>query len=121
MSIYNPKSLKAEEFINHEEILETIEYAEKNKRNVELIDSILNKARPQKTEHGVHCEGLTHREASVLLACDIPEKVEEMYKLANEIVHLVELVTVICPLCIKTLIACSGNLYRVTVILLVKL
>ena len=85
MSIYNPKSLKAEEFINHEEILETIEYAEKNKRNVELIDSILNKARPQKTEHGVHCEGLTHREASVLLACDIPEKVEEMYKLANEI------------------------------------
>ena len=40
MSIYNPKSLKAEEFINHEEILETIEYAEKNKRNVELIDSI---------------------------------------------------------------------------------
>ena len=40
MSIYNPKSLKAEEFINHEEILATIEYAEKNKRNVELIDSI---------------------------------------------------------------------------------
>ena len=85
MSNYNPKSLKAEEFISHEEILETIEYAEKNKHNVELIDQILNKARPQKTEHGVHCEGLTHREASVLLACDIPEKVEEMYKLANEI------------------------------------
>ena len=85
MSNYNPKSLKAEEFINHEEILATIEYAEKNKNNVELIDAILQKARPQKTEHGVHCEGLTHREASVLLACDIPEKVEEMYKLANEI------------------------------------
>ncbi len=85
MSNYNPKSLKAEEFISHEEILETIEYAEKNKHNVELIDQILNKARPQKTEHGVHCEGLTHREASVLLACDIPKKVEEMYKLANEI------------------------------------
>ena len=78
MSNYNPKSLKAEEFISHEEILETIEYAEKNKHNVELIDQILNKARPQKTEHGVHCEGLTHREASVLLACDIPEKVEEL-------------------------------------------
>ena len=49
MSNYNPKSLKAEEFISHEEILETIEYAEKNKHNVELIDQILNKARPQKT------------------------------------------------------------------------
>ncbi len=46
MSNYNPKSLKAEEFISHEEILETIEYAEKNKHNVELIDQILNKARP---------------------------------------------------------------------------
>ena len=40
MSNYNPKSLKAEEFISHEEILETIEYAEKNKHNVELIDQI---------------------------------------------------------------------------------
>ena len=50
-----------------------------------MIDQILEKARPQKTAQGIHCEGLTHREASVLLACDIPEKVEEMYKLANEI------------------------------------
>ena len=85
MAVYNPKSLKAEEFINHEEILETIEYAEKNKHNVELIDALLEKARPKKTEHGVTCAGLTHREASVLLACDIPEKIEEMYKLAKEI------------------------------------
>ena len=44
MAIYNPKSLKAEEFINHEEILDTIAYAEANKNNVELIDSILEKA-----------------------------------------------------------------------------
>ncbi len=85
MSIYDVKSLKAEEFINHEEILDTIKYAHENKHNVELIDQILEKARPQKTAQGIHCEGLTHREASVLLACDIPEKVEEMYKLANEI------------------------------------
>lgn len=85
MSVYNPKSLKAEEFINNEEILETIKYAEKNKRNVELIDSLLEKARPKKNGNGVHCEGLTHREASVLLACDIPEKIEEMYQLAEEI------------------------------------
>ena len=72
MASYNPKSLKAEEFINHEEILDTIAYAEANKNNVELIDSILEKARPKKTETGCVCEGLTHREASVLLACDIP-------------------------------------------------
>lgn len=85
MNNYNPKSMKAEEFISHEEILKTIEYAEKNKRNVELIDSILEKARPKQGEFGFHCEGLTHREASVLLACDIPEKVEKMYSLAKEI------------------------------------
>ena len=85
MAIYNPKSLKAEEFINHEEILATLEYAEQNKNNVELIDEILNKARPQKTETGYTCAGLSHKEASVLLACDIPEKVEEIFKIAEEI------------------------------------
>ena len=85
MAQYNPKSLKAGEFINHEEILETLRYAEENKNNVELIDSLLEKARPKKNGSGVHCEGLTHREASVLLACEIPEKVEEMYRLAEEI------------------------------------
>ncbi|MEE1161805.1 MAG: [FeFe] hydrogenase H-cluster radical SAM maturase HydG, partial [Acutalibacteraceae bacterium] len=85
MSQYNPKSLKAEEFISHEEILETLRYAEENKHNIPLIDSLLEKARPVKTANGVHCAGLTHREASVLLACDIPEKVEEMYRLAEEI------------------------------------
>ena len=41
MAQYNPKSLHAEEFINHEEILETLKYAEENKRNIKLIDSIL--------------------------------------------------------------------------------
>ena len=85
MPQYNPKSLKAEEFINDEEILETLRYAEANKRNLPLIDSLLEKARPVKTANGVHCAGLTHREASVLLACDIPGKVEEMYRLAEEI------------------------------------
>ena len=85
MAIYNPKSLKAEEFINNEEILDTIRYAEENKNNVELIDAILEKARPKKTADGIHCEGLSHREASVLLACEIPEKVQAMYDLAKEI------------------------------------
>ena len=85
MAIYDPKSKKAEEFINDKEILDTLEYAEQNKNNVELIDEILEKARPKKTETGYVCAGLTHREASVLLACDIPEKIEKIYQIAEEI------------------------------------
>ena len=85
MAIYDPKSLKAEEFINDEEIRATLAYAEENKNNTELIDAILEKARPKKGEKGYVCSGLTHREASVLLACDIPEKVERMFEIAEEI------------------------------------
>ncbi len=85
MAIYNPQSLKAEEFINDGEIRETLAFAEANKHNIALIDEILQKARPQKTETGYVCAGLSHREASVLLACDIPEKIEEIYKIAEEI------------------------------------
>ncbi len=85
MAIYDPKSLKAEEFINDGEIRATLEYAEQNKHNVELIDAILDKARPRKTETGYVCSGLSHREASVLLACDIPEKTEEIFKIAEQI------------------------------------
>ena len=43
--MYNPKSLKAEEFISDEEIRETLAYADANKDNVELIDQILAKQR----------------------------------------------------------------------------
>ena len=75
--MYNPKSLKAEEFISDEEIRETLAYADANKENVELIDQILAKAK--------ECKGLTHREASVLLACPISEKIQDMYDLAAEI------------------------------------
>lgn len=82
---YNPASLSAEEFISHEEILETLRYAEENKHNEELIDRILEKARPKYEGGKVRCEGLTHREASVLLACDLPEKNAEMMKMAEEI------------------------------------
>lgn len=83
--MYDPKSLRAEEFINDEEIRQTLEYAEANKSNEKLIDQILEKARPQKTETGFACKGLTHREASVLLACDIPEKVQKIYEIAGQI------------------------------------
>ena len=75
--MYNKKSHKAEDFINHDAILETLDFAEVNKNNTELIDKILDKAKLKK--------GLTHREASVLLACDIPEKNAEIFKLAKEI------------------------------------
>ena len=64
--MYDPKSPKAEEFISHEEVLATLEYAGKNKNDAGLIDSILEKARQRK--------GLTYREASVLLACDPGEE-----------------------------------------------
>ena len=61
--MYNPSSKIAEEFINHKEILETLQYAEENKNNEALITALLEKAKLKK--------GLSHREASVLLACEI--------------------------------------------------
>lgn len=85
MAEYNPKSLIADEFINDDEIKATLKYAEENKHNEALIDEILEKARPIKTKTGCKCNGLTHREASVLLACDIPEKIEKIYEIAEEI------------------------------------
>ena len=85
MATYNPKSLKAEEFISDEEIRETLAYAEANKSNAALIDEILEKARPRRIDGLLECKGLSHREASVLLACDIPEKNEQILALANEI------------------------------------
>ena len=75
--MYNIFSMRAEEFISDEEIRATLSYADDNKNNVELVDAILAKARERK--------GLDHREASVLLACDMPEKVAEMYALAEQI------------------------------------
>ncbi len=74
---YDKMSLKAEEFINDKEIRDTIAYARANRNNRELIDSILERARG--------CEGLSHREAAVLLECDIPEVVEAVKNLAREI------------------------------------
>lgn len=75
--MYNVKSSKAEEFINHEEILETLEYAKVNKNNRELIHSILKKAEDMK--------GITHREASVLLECDLEDEIQKIYQLAVKI------------------------------------
>ena len=74
---YDPKSLKAEEFINHEEIEATLKYADENKNNSELIEQILEKAKDGK--------GVTHREALVLLDCELEDENEKIYKLAKEI------------------------------------
>lgn len=77
MNMYDPKSMKAEEFISHEEILDTLAYAQENKSNEKLIDAILEKAKLRK--------GLTHREASVLLACEMPDKIQQVYALAEQL------------------------------------
>ena len=71
---YNPKSSKAEEFISHDEICGALDYADQNKGNLALVRQILDKAKQEK--------GLTHREASVLLACDNPEIEAEIFALA---------------------------------------
>lgn len=75
--MYNPKSLKADEFIDHQEILDTLQYAEANRQNAALIDEILQKAEARK--------GLTHREASVLLACELEDRNQKIYRLAEQI------------------------------------
>lgn len=75
--MYNVKSMKAEEFISHEEILETLAYAEANKDNLALVDEIIAKAELR--------QGLSHRDASVLLACEDEERIAKIYALAEQI------------------------------------
>lgn len=75
--MYDPKSRKAEDFINHQEILDSLAYADAHKNDVAVIDAILEKAKLRK--------GLTHREASVLLACELEDKNQEIFDLAKQI------------------------------------
>ena len=75
--MYDVKSLKAEEFINDEEILESLAFANDNKNNRELIEQILEKAEAM--------QGISHREAAVLLECDLPDITERIYALAKQI------------------------------------
>ena len=75
--MYNVKSMQASEFIAHDEILETLAYASANKNNASLIDSIIAKAKERK--------GLSHREAAVLLDCELDEKNQEIFALAEQI------------------------------------
>ena len=75
--MYNPKSSKATEFIDDQEILDTLAYARENKHNKALIDAILEKAKT--------CKGLSHREAAVLLECDLEEENHRIFSMAKEI------------------------------------
>lgn len=75
--MYRADSKKAEEFISHDEILDTLKYAEENAGNRELISSIIEKARA--------CKGISHREAALLLECNDQELLEEIFSLAKEI------------------------------------
>ncbi|MGI6218096.1 MAG: [FeFe] hydrogenase H-cluster radical SAM maturase HydG [Coriobacteriales bacterium] len=82
---YDPKSMCADEFINDQEIRDTLAYADEHKDDIDLCHQILDKARSNlhpSVEHGC---AISHREASVLLACDDPQINEEIYKLAREI------------------------------------
>ena len=75
--MYNVSSKQAEEFIDHQEILDTLDYAHTNKDNRALIESLLEKA--------ASCKGLSHREAALLLECDQPDLTERIFHLAREI------------------------------------
>ena len=80
-TMYDVKSPKAEEFISHQEILDTLAYAEENKENRELLDAILAKAATFK--------GLNHREAAVLLECPLPEYKEKLFSYLRRYICLI--------------------------------
>ena len=75
--MYNVKSKIATEFIDDNEILETLKYAEDNKSNRKLISRLIERARD--------CTGLTHKEAAVLLECDQEDLNNKMFEVAKEI------------------------------------
>lgn len=75
--MYNSKSKKAEEFIDDQEILDTIAYAKENKENKQLLREVLEKAKK--------CGGLNHREAALLLECEDQEILDQLFALAREI------------------------------------
>ena len=77
--MYNPLSTHACEFIDHDEVLRSLEEAVRESRNPARVNAILEKA--------ALCKGLTHREAAILLECDDPAQEARIYSLAREIKH----------------------------------
>ncbi len=85
MAKYDVKSANADEFIDHEEIIETLEYADAHKSDAALAEEILAKAQPVRDGKTLNCSGLSHREASVLLASEVPGVTEKIFELAAKI------------------------------------
>ena len=77
--MYNPSSTHADEFIDHAEVLETLDLAARESGNRARVLEILEKA--------ALCKGLSHREAAILMDCNDPEMEERLYALAGEIKH----------------------------------
>lgn len=75
--MYQANSHIAEEFIDDREIRETLDYAQNNRSNRELISQLIDKA--------AQCKGLSHREAALLLECDQPDLTERIFRLAKEL------------------------------------
>ena len=75
--MYDVKSPNADDFINHQEIIDTLAYADMKAKDAAFVSSLLDKARKGK--------GLSHREASVLLACEDIELVSEMFEISRKI------------------------------------
>lgn len=112
--MYDVTSSKAEEFINHEEIMETIQFAEENKHNRGLIEQIIRKAHNYK--------GLTHKEALLLLECDIEELNQKIYALAKEIKQRIygDRIVMFAPLylsnyCVNGCVYCPYHLKNKTI------
>ena len=72
-----PNILSMKHFIDHEEIMASMQFAAKMSEDKEYIESLLQK--------GKECRGLTHREAATLLEVNDPEMIERIYALAAEI------------------------------------
>ena len=75
--MYNPLSIHADEFIDHAEVLATLDEAARESRNSARVREILEKA--------ARCKGLTHREAAILMDCDDPALESGIYDLAAQI------------------------------------
>lgn len=111
---YDPASPRAEEFINHEEILATLEAARADAADLALVDRILEKA--------AEGNGLTHREASVLLACEDKERIERIFALARAIKddHYGNRIVLFAPLylsnyCMNGCVYCPYHLQNKTI------
>ena len=82
---YNPASHCADEFINHSEIMASLAYADEHKDDLELCRKILDKCKPHLNPSVEHGTMITHREASVLLACEDPAINAKIKQLARDI------------------------------------